>query len=129
MSNQKKPRWGKHRGTSRQKRIMNRGLQERRNFPLHDDSVPMIDSVGMVDLTIPEVDVEIIKEVPAVHTGLPDGEHAGEKVVVGTAYIHSDRSVALKYDEDAPLWAMEEIQTFADKVGYSLETGEASGPS
>lgn len=123
MSNQRKPRFGKHRGASRRKRAMQKGLEERRNFPLHDEGRPMIDSVGMLNVEMPDSEVEVIKEVPAVHTGLPGGEHAGEKVEVGTAYIHSDSSIALRYHEDAPLWAMEEIQSFADMVGYNLSTG------
>lgn len=124
MSNQRKPRMGKRRGTSRFKRTMMKGLDERRNFPLHDDSNPLVQSAGLVNVSMPENDVEVIKEVPAMHTGLPGGEHAGEKVEVGTAYIHSDSSIGLRYHEDAPVWAMEEIQAFADKVGYSLGEGK-----
>lgn len=127
MSNQKKPRFGKHRGVSRQKRTMQKGLNERHDFPLHDEARPQIDQYGVAKLEAPEVEpVEVIKEVPAMHTGLPGGLHPGVKVEVGTAFIHSDRSVGIRYHDDAPLWAMEEIQSFADKVGYSLETG---GPS
>lgn len=72
-------------------------------------------------LDAPEEDpVLIIKEVPAVVTH-PETE---EKVTVGTAYIHDDGSVAIKYDEDAPEWALKYIKHTADLVGYSLETGE-----
>ena len=124
MSNQRKPRFGKHRGVSRNKRAMQKGLQERRDFPLHDEGRPQVDSVGMLNVQMPDSEVEVIKEVPAMHTGLPGGEHAGEKVEVGTAYIHSDSSIGLRYHEDAPLWALQEIQAFADKVGYSLGEGK-----
>lgn len=131
MSNQKKPRFGKHRGVSRAKRRMDKGLEGRRNFPLHDEGRPMVEQYGLLNLNLPqEEEVTVIKEVPAMHTGLPGGEHEGERVEVGTAYIHSDSSVGLRYHEDAPLWAMEEIQAFADKVGYSLGEGKPiDGPA
>jgi len=103
---------------------MDRGLNERHDFPLHDEARPQVDSVGMLNVKMPDSEVEVIKEVPAMHTGLPGGEHAGEKVEVGTAYIHSDSSIGLRYHEDAPLWALQEIQAFADKVGYSLGEGK-----
>lgn len=115
-------RSNKHRGKSR----FDKGLQQRNLAMTHEEMLanPQIDQYGLVKIEGPTemVQVEVIKEVPAMHTGLPDGEHPGEKVEVGTAIIHSDRSVALKYHEDAPLWAMKEIQAFADKVGYSLAT-------
>lgn len=119
MSNQRKPRFGKHRATSRKKR---RELQEKG---------PAIEQFGMMNLNMPESeDVIAIKEVPAMHTGFSGGDHEGEKVRVGIAIIHDNGEVALRYDEDAPLWAMSEIQGFADSVGYSLETGgPVNGPS
>lgn len=70
-------------------------------------------------ITMPENEVTVIKEVPAVVTH-PETE---EKVTVGTAFIHDDGSVAIKYDEDAPEWALKYIKHTADSVGYSLETG------
>lgn len=118
MSNRKKSGW------------MKRGIEGRRTAPLHDDRGPAFDMVGKMEIDIPDDGgVEVLKEVPAMHTGLPGGEHAGEKVRVGTAILNSDRTVALKYDEDAPLWAMEEIQSFADKIGYSLGEGEFTNGS
>lgn len=64
----------------------------------------------------PEKDAEVIKEVPAVVTH-PETE---EKVEVGTAYIHDDGSVAIKYDENAPQWALDYIKSTSQEVGYSL---------
>jgi len=110
---------GRRKGESR----FMRGLRARHEAPLHDDAGPAFDQFGMVNVQMPEDTVELLKEVPAMHTGLPNGDHAGEKVQVGIAALHSDGSVALRYDEDAPLWAMEEIQAYADKIGYSLSTG------
>ena len=52
------------------------------------------------------------------------GKDEGEKVQVGIAILHSDGTVGLRYDEDAPIWAMQEIQSYADKIGYSLGEGE-----
>ena len=121
MSNRRKSLWGKHkhRGKSR----LDKGLDARRG-PLHDDRGPSFDSVGILNVTVPDPDeVTIIKEVPAMHTGM-NGEHKGERVEVGTAFLHSDSTVAIRYHDDAPLWAMEEIHAFADKIGYSLSTGE-----
>ncbi len=81
---------------------------------------PEIDQYGLAKtVTAPEDEVEVIKEVPAVVTH----PETNEKVTVGTAYIHSDRSVAIKYDEDAPEWALKYIKHTADMVGYNLETG------
>jgi hypothetical protein len=68
------------------------------------------------DLASPEV---VIKVVPAKHKG----------VTVGDAYIHEDAQVTIKFHEDAPKWALDEIRGVADKIGYSLEAGEHSGPS
>lgn len=113
------PRKGKHKGPS----TYMKGLINRRSAPLHDDSA-QFDQYGMLDVNMPDHEVVLLKEVPAMHTGLPNGEHAGERVQVGIAKLHDDGSVALQYDEDAPLWAMEEIQAYADKIGYSLSTGE-----
>lgn len=131
MGNRRKTRnqkTGKRDNRFRMKGWMGRGIEERHDFPLHDDSKPQVEQYGFLKMDVPEEDeVSVIKEVPAMHTGLPNGEHPGEKVRVGTAYIHDDSSIALKYDEDAPLWAMMEIQAFADKVGYSLETGGPNG--
>lgn len=100
MSNRRRPRW--HRKNKR----------------------TQIPEAGPVVQIPQEPEVQVIKEVPAVHTGMSHGEHAGEKVQVGIAILHDDGSVALQYDEDAPLWAMEEIQAFADKIHYSLGRGE-----
>ena len=117
----------KHRG----KNWFDHGLKNRQLAMTHEEMLanPQIPQHGLVKIEGPTemVEVDVIKEVPAMHTGLPGGEHEGEKVEVGTAIIHSDRSVALRYHDDAPLWAMEEIQAFADKVGYSLGTGEPNG--
>lgn len=71
-------------------------------------------------ITIPNAEAVVIKEVPAVVTH----PQTGEKVSVGTAYIHDDSSVAVKYDPDAPEWAMDLIKATAQEVGYNLETGE-----
>lgn len=110
----------KHKGESR----FLKGLRARREAPLHDDAGPSFDQYGMLNVQMPKDDeVVLLKEVPAMHTGLPGGDHAGEKVQVGIAALHDDGSVALRYDEDAPLWAMQEIQAYADKIGYSLSTG------
>jgi hypothetical protein len=133
MSNRKRlrdqatnKRSNKHR---KSKGWFQRGIDGRHDYPLHDDS-PMIDSVGMVRVDAPEMaKVEVIKEVPAMHTGLPGGEHENERVQVGVAIIHSTRTVSIKYDEDAPLWALEEIQAYADHIGYNLATGEPNGPA
>lgn len=137
MSNRRKlrdaitrKRSNKHRGHSAYKK----GLTARQLAMTHEEMLanPQIPQEGLVKIEGPTemVEVEAIKEVPAMHTGLPGGEHEGEKVEVGTAIIHSDRSIALRYHEDAPLWAMEEIQAYADKVGYSLGTGAPTdGPA
>lgn len=123
MSNRKKPRNQATNKRHKGKGWFSRGLDGRREFPLHDDSGPAFDAYGKMNLEIPDVEVEVLKEVPAMHTGLPGGEHAGEKVQVGIAKLHSDGTVGLRYDEDAPIWAMEEIQAYADKIGYSLGEG------
>ena len=126
MAKRKKPmgdprKHGRRKGESR----FMQNLRARREAPLHDDAGPSFDQYGMVHVEMPDTsEIELLKEVPAMHTGLPGGEHAGERVQVGIAKLHSDGSVALQYDEDAPLWAMEEIQAYADKIGYSLSTGE-----
>jgi len=70
-------------------------------------------------IEIPDDEAVVIKEVPAVVTH----PQTGEKVSVGTAYIHDDSSVAVKYDPDAPQWAMDLIKATAMEVGYSLEEG------
>jgi hypothetical protein len=81
---------------------------------------PQIDEIGLASVTVPEgEEVKVIKEVPAVVTH-PETK---EKVTVGTALIHDDRSVAIKFDDDAPQWAMDLIKLTEHEVGYSLETG------
>jgi hypothetical protein len=55
-------------------------------------------------LELPTDEKVVIKEVPAKVDG----------VIVGTAYIHDDGTVAIKY----------KIRATADEVGYSLETGD-----
>lgn len=65
-------------------------------------------------LQMPEDEVVVIKEVPAKVDG----------VIVGTAYLHDDGSVAIKYNADAPKEALDKIRATADEVGYSLETGD-----
>ena len=72
------------------------------------------------NVAIPDDEAEIIKEVPAVVTH----PQTNEKVTVGTAFIHDDGSVAVRYDPNAPQWAMDLIKATAQEVGYSLETGE-----
>jgi len=108
MSNKRKKLWDRkkhnnHRGTSKQPK-------------------GMIPQVGIINAPQGE-EVQVLKEVPAMHTGLPGGDHAGEKVQVGIAILHDDGSVGLRYDEDAPIWALAEIQAYADKIGYSLAEG------
>ena len=83
------------------------------------EDADLLGNLGAEQVIIPDDEVEVIKEVPAVVTH-PD---TNEKVTVGTAFIHSDRSVAIKYDEDAPEWALDLIKATAQEVGYSLEAG------
>lgn len=73
-----------------------------------------------VNVSIPDDEAVVIKEVPAVVTH----PQTNEKVTVGTAYIHDTGEVAVKYDPDAPQWAMDLIKATAQEVGYNLETGE-----
>ena len=126
MSNRKKTRDQATNKRNRGKSWFKRGIDARHEAMTHDEMIanPAYDQYGVLNVHAPkEDDVEVIKEVPAMHTGLPNGEHAGEVVEVGTAILHSDRSVSIRYHEDAPLWALEEIQAYADKIGYSLNTG------
>jgi hypothetical protein len=82
---------------------------------------PEIDQFGLAkQVTVPDDEVQVIKEVPAVVTH----PETGEKAEVGIAFIHDDGSVAIRYSEDAPEWALKYIKHTADKVGYNLETGE-----
>lgn len=68
-------------------------------------------------LDVPEgTEVQVIKEVPAVVTH----PETGEKGEVGTAYIHDDGEVSIKYSKDAPEWALDYVKSTAQEVGYSL---------
>lgn len=80
----------------------------------------LIDERGLATkIEAPEEDpAQVIKEVPAI---VHDDD--GNKVEVGIAYIHDDGSVAIKFDEDAPEWAIDKIKGTAEEVGYNLVTG------
>ncbi len=94
--------------------ILSRGIarlrEEDRGVPTHDEMFPGLP---------PEDEAVVIKEVPAKVDG----------VTVGVAYIHDDGSVAIKYDADAPKWAIDKINATAVSVGYNLVTGESNGPA
>ena len=77
-----------------------------------------------VQLGVPEDEVvQVIKTVDAVVTH----PETGEKVRVGDTFIHDDGTVGLKFDEDAPQWAMDLIKLTEQETAYSLETGGFNG--
>lgn len=84
-----------------------------------DARTQVLESALAKNITIPDDEVKVIKEVPAMVEGTE----------VGIAYIHDDGSVAIKYNEDAPQWALDKIKATEAEVGYSLETGGPSGPA
>lgn len=88
------------------------------NEPTDRPHVPTADEIfGGVPIPAEDDVPQIIKTVPAKHKG----------VVVGVANIYDDGMVDIKFDDDAPQWALDEIKATTDQMtqkGYSFD-----GPS
>lgn len=76
------------------------------------------DEAALIEgLKAPASDTPVIKVVEARVDG----------VRVGTAFIHEDGQVSIKFDDDAPEEQMKHIKSTADNFGYSLEGGDFNG--
>lgn len=87
----------------------------------HDEAMANPDLIGDLDLdpTAFASESDIIKIVPAKHKG----------TTVGDAMIHEDGQVTIKFHDDAPQWAIDEIKAVAGSIGYNLEAGTPDGPA
>lgn len=87
----------------------------------HVFSEEALADLGIRNVEIPDVEAEVIKEVPAKVDG----------VVVGVARIYDDGTVDVVMDTDAPEWAVEKIKKAEHELlavpAYS--EGEGNGAS
>lgn len=139
------PGWKKSHGAARRLQIASHGLAEPidewdpRKSPIVQALLAQagpnaeitdeaLETLG-ISIKPPENMQVVVKEVPAVVTH-PETK---EKVQVGTAMMHADGSVSVRYEGTPPEWATDLIKTTIMEVGkmpYRVETeGDIDGVS